>query len=365
MIPPLSGPSDPEALPLSPKRKGALPAQMDLFPRFRYMGSKFRLLEWLHATFAELSFTSCIDAFSGSAAVSYLLKASGKRVLANDSLHFSKELSSATVANSASQLAPDEIHFLIGSKARTDAEKFIERTFQGIFYSLDDLRFLDHVWVGIRHLAPEKRALALAALLRSCIKRQPRGLFTVAGDPERYKDGRRDLSLSLQEHFQEQVQVYNEAVFSNGLQHQARLGDVFELNPSADLVYFDPPYVPRADDNCYVKRYHFLEGLSCYWQGLDILASSKVKKIAKPFTPFSYRRTALEAFDRLFRLFADCIQVLSYSSNAFPGLGELTSLMQRYKRQVEVLRRPHRYHIGTHEAVKRNQVEEFLIIGLD
>ena len=40
-------------------------------------------------------------------------------------------------------------------------------------------------------------------------------------------------------------------------------GDALDV----DLVYLDPPYVPRADDNCYIKRYHFLEGLSTYWQG--------------------------------------------------------------------------------------------------
>jgi esterase/lipase superfamily enzyme len=46
----------------------------------------------------------------------------------------------------------------------------------------------------------------------------------------------------------------------------------------------DPPYVPLADDNCYIKRYHFLEGLACYWEGKELMMSSKVRKIVKPFT---------------------------------------------------------------------------------
>ena len=61
----------------------------------------------------------------------------------------------------------------------------------------------------------------------------------------------------------------------------------------------DPPYVPRADDNCYIKRYHFLEGLSRYWEGVTLLEDSRVKKIKKPYTPFSYRKDSLAAFDRL------------------------------------------------------------------
>ena len=67
-----------------------------------------------------------------------------------------------------------------------------------------------------------------------------------------------------------------------------------------------------------MKRYHFLEGLSCYWKGVRIMQDTRVKKIEKPYTPFSYRKTAIEAFDRLFRLYRDSIIVLSYSSNGFP-----------------------------------------------
>lgn len=125
----------------------------------------------------------------------------------------------------------------------------------------------------------------------------------------------------------------------------------------------DPPYVPRSDDNCYMKRYHFLEGVSCYWEDQTIMENSKVKKITKPYTPFGHRKDAVDAFDRLFRNFADATQVLSYSSNAYPDLDILVSLMKRYKKSVEVLRKTHRYHFGTHATAKRNVVEEYLIIG--
>lgn len=206
--------------------------------------------------------------------------------------------------------------------------------------------------------------MALAALLRSCIKRQPRGVFTVSGKAASYQDGRRDLSLSLKEHFLEQVSAYNAAVFSNGECNQAFTGDIFSLNgPPPDLVYMDPPYVPRSDDNCYMKRYHFLEGLSCYWEGQSILESSKVKKIEKPFSPFGHRKHAVEAFDRLFKTFEVSTQVLSYSSNAYPDLETLVSLLKKVKPKVVVHRKPHRYHFGTHASVKRNMVEEYLIVG--
>ncbi len=180
----------------------------------------------------------------------------------------------------------------------------------------------------------------------------------------RYDDGRRDLQLSIEEHFHEQVEVFNGAVFDNGKRHTAMQADVFAVDATeVDLVYLDPPYVPRSDDNCYIKRYHFLEGLSCYWKDLRILSDTKVRKIPKRFTPFSYRRTALDAFDRLFRQFQRSTIVLSYSSNAYPDLAHLESLLRAYKHDVTIHEKPHRYHFGTHRTVERAQVNEFLIVG--
>ena len=153
-------------------------------------------------------------------------------------------------------------------------------------------------------------------------------------------------------------------MFDNGRKNKALRSDIFELpRRKVDLVYLDPPYVPRSDDNCYIKRYHFIEGLSCYWQGLPIDTSTKVKKIAKRYTPFSYRRTAAEAFDRMFACFAKSTIVLSYSSNGYPDLDHLERLMRRHKSTVQVFEKPYRYHFGTHDAVERASVTEYLIVG--
>ena len=341
-----------------------MPEQVQRFPRFRYMGSKFRLLPWIHGTLGELPFDSVVDAFSGSGVVSYLLKSMDKQVRSNDALAFPSVLTAATIANNSTVLSAADLELLLSARSVGRDEQFIRRTFEGIFYTPDELTFLDDLWAGIRQMnSRTKRSVALAAILRSSIKRQPRGLFTV-GDPGRYQDGRRDLKLSLREHFIEQVASYNEAVFTNGHRNSSTCGDVFDVPQGADLVYMDPPYVPLADDNCYMKRYHFLEGLACYWEGKEMMMNTKVRKIAKPFTPFAYRHTALDAFDRLFRHFADSIQVLSYSSNAFPDLETLQGLMRRYKKSVDVVEKEHRYHFGTHSAVKRNVVREFLIVGV-
>ena len=339
------------------------PEGVPAYPEFRYMGSKHRLLQWLHGVLRTLKFQTAADPFTGSGCVAYLFKAMGKRVIASDFLNFPVVLASAAIANNEHRLEEPDLECLLGPVNK--GPNFIEKTFKGIFYNREDLFFLDRVSWNLKKLTHEhKRALAMAALIRSCLKKQPRGVFTVSGDLSHYDDGRRDLRLSIEEHFLEQVEAFNRIVFDNGYSHTVIRSDVFDLNSDGiDLVYLDPPYVPRSDDNCYMKRYHFLEGLSCYWKGVRIMENTRVKKIEKPFTPFSYRKTAIDAFDRLFSLYRNSIIVLSYSSNGFPDLEVLENLLRKYKGIVETHKKPHRYHFGTHDSVRRAEVDEYLILG--
>lgn len=340
-----------------------LPGQVSSFPGLRYMGSKKRLLPWIHDVLDNLDFETAIDPFSGSGSVSYLMKAMEKRTISSDFLNLSATIGKALIENSSTHLDGPAMKRLLAEPAST--HHFIEETFSGIFYTKEDLRFLDRISCNLRQLDnPNQQALATAALMRSCAKRQPRGVFTISGDLSKYDDGRRDLRLSIEEHFFEQVEIYNEAVFANGRRNKASRCDAFDAEVrGVDLVYLDPPYVPRSDDNCYIKRYHFLEGLSCYWQGLDIDYSTKVRKIPKRFTPFSYRRQAVEAFEKLFHCYRKQKIVLSYSSNGFPDLEQLTSILKKTKADVRVFKRDHTYHFGTHKTVKRAAVEEYLIVG--
>lgn len=351
-----------KAVPKHTERPHAL-VQTDLFPELRYMGSKRRLLPWIHEILDSLDFETALDPFSGSSAVAYLIKAMDRRSIASDFLNLSATLGKALIGNNTAHLDGPAMKRLLAEPANT--HHFIEQTFSGVFYTPEDLRFLDRVSCNIRQLdSAAQQALAMSALIRSCVKRQPRGVFTISGDLSKYDDGRRDLRLSIEEHFFEQVKVFNEAVFSNRRRNRAERKDVFKVGTrGVDLVYLDPPYVPRADDNCYIKRYHFLEGLSCYWQGLDIDYSTKVRKIPKRFTPFSYRRDAMEAFERLFMHFRNQKIVMSYSSNGYPDLNQLTDLLGRTKAEVRVFKRDHTYHFGTHDKVRRSSVQEYLIVG--
>jgi adenine-specific DNA-methyltransferase len=331
------------------------------YPRLRFMGSKHRLLPWIESVLEPLSFETALDAFSGSGCVSYLLKVMGKRVWSNDFLRFAADFARATVENSDETLDRNDLESLLLEP--DDRARFIEETFRGIFFADEDNAFLDRVSANLPKVSANRQAIARASLYRACLKRQPRGVFSVAG-LNRYDDGRRDLRLSLEQHFLESVDVFNRLVFDSGRAHEVTCQDVFAIGePLVDLVYLDPPYVPRADDNCYVKRYHFLEGLSNYWREAEFHPGSKVKKLRKRYTPFSYRREAENAFDRMFRRFRNSIIVLSYSSNGYPDLDVLVRLLEQYKSQVNVQQEAHRYHFGTHSAVRRSVVDEYLIVA--
>jgi DNA adenine methylase/adenine-specific DNA-methyltransferase len=324
------------------------------------MGSKYRLVPHLSEVFAGLGGATALDAFSGSGVVSYLLKALGYQVTANDFLTFPAVIARATVVNQGQTLTSADIERICGPPA--DDRDFIQRTFHGLYFTAADRAFLDSAWSHIDTMAGPGRDLAIAALVLACARRQPRGVFTVTGP--RYDDGRRDLRIPLRQHFRERAADYNRVVFDSGRPCTAVCGDVFDLAPQPwDVVYLDPPYAPPHDDNCYIKRYHFLEGLSVYWRGQPVMENTRTKKLPKRYTPFSYKHAVTGALRRTLRQFRDSAIVLSYSSNAVPDPGTVEALLREVKHEVEVRPVDHTYTFGTHPAARRRSAAEYLFIG--
>lgn len=335
-------------------------ARTAAFPRLRYMGSKYRLTSHLASIFDEVAGTAALDAFSGSGVVSYLLKAQGFAVTSNDYLRFPSIIAEATVVNDATHLTPEDIDLICSPSV--DDRDFIRTTFEGLYYNTDDREFLDSAWSHIASMTGAKRSIAISALVLAAARKQPRGVFTITD--RRYDDGRRDLRLPMADHFRERAAEYNSVVFDNGNEHRALSCDVFEIDPGGfDLVYLDPPYTPPTDDNDYIKRYHFLEGLSVYWEGQEIMADTKTKKLRKRFTPFAYKRTVTDALGRLFEKFQDSTIVLSYSSNAVPNADTILGLLRDVKGDATLYPVDHTYSFGTHATATRRAVSEYLFVA--
>src|SRR5260370_6503249 len=108
-----------------------LPEHVVDYPELRYMGSKHRLLPWIHGVLSTLNFETAADPFVGGGCVAYLLKAMGKRVIASDFLNFPSVLAAATIANSGQRLDGPAIKSLLA--ARRNGPHFLQQSLRGTF----------------------------------------------------------------------------------------------------------------------------------------------------------------------------------------------------------------------------------------
>jgi DNA adenine methylase len=328
------------------------------------MGSKAKLLTEIWGVASQFKFDTAVDLFAGSGIVGYMFKAEGKSVISNDYMALSHVFARAMLENSSEKLSANEAAALLEPHHPSDG--FVENTFRGLYFSDDDNRLIDTVRANIAALKnPNKHAVALSALIRTCFKKRPRGIFTYVG--HRYDDGRKDLVMTFRDQFLDAAGAISQAVFDNGRVHRAHHGDAVSADfGESGLVYIDPPYYSPLSDNEYVRRYHFVEGLARDWSGVEIQQHTLTKKFKSYPTPFSSRKGAAEAFDILFRRYRDSILLVSYSSNSQPTLDEMVSLLKKHKSHVEVLPVNYKYSFGTHGhkvGDNKNSVQEYLFVG--
>lgn len=111
-------------------------------PSTRYQGSKFKLLNWIGDNLRTLSFTTVLDAFGGTASVSYLLKSMGKNVTYNDYLHFNQTIGLALIENSNVLLSDEDVQFVLSKHGDREYDDFIFRTFEGIYFTTSENKWL-------------------------------------------------------------------------------------------------------------------------------------------------------------------------------------------------------------------------------
>ena len=328
------------------------------------MGSKNSLLPYIGDEIKKLKVKTIFDAFSGSGVVSYYLKSLGYEVISNDFMKYSANISKALVENNHVVISGDEINTLIKKNRRRS--NFISHTFKDLYFSDTDNEFLDNTIANIDNLECDyKKAIVLSALSRACLKRRPRGIFTYVGF--RYDDGRKDLQYGLMEHFLFALAEIQQAVFSNNEENLSLNESVLSIDGlKADLIYLDPPYYSKHSDNDYVRRYHFVEGLSKNWQGVTIQDETKTKKFKKYESPFNTKKGAYQAFESIIETYKDSIFLISYSSNSLPTKEEITAMLEKVGKTVRVTEIDYKYSFGNQgHKVKsnHNNVKEYLFLA--
>ncbi len=339
--------------------------QLSKYPPTRFMGSKNKIIEPIQQAIASQPCERVLDLFSGSGVVSYMLKACGKQVISNDYMAFSALITKALIENNTVTLPLAMAQSLL--EANSASDHFVEQTFNDLYFTRSENQLIDNIRANIKTLEnPYTQAIATSALVRACFKKRPRGIFTYVGN--RYNDGRKDLTTSLADHFLIAVKALNDAVFDNGKNNSAFRLDALKTEFSPDLVYIDPPYYSPHSDNEYVRRYHFVEGIACDWQGVEMQWETKTRKFKSYPTPFNTRKGTYEAFDTLFSMYRHSTLVVSYSSNSQPTKDEMLELLATYKSKVEVVSVNHRYSFGNqrHKVQNNNNaVSEYIFIASD
>ena len=340
-----------------------LSEQVSKYPATRFMGSKSKLLAEIWKVAARFKAKSVLDLFSGSGVVGYMFKAQGLQVTSNDYMAMSATFAKAMIENNTTKLSIDAAKKLLIKK--TESDHFVSNTFDGLYFSKEDNDLIDTIRTNIKKIRdPYKKAIAMTALIRACTKKRPRGIFTYVG--ERYNDGRKDLQKTLEQQFLEAVDAVNLAVFDNGCENKAIQGDALALEiGTPDIVYMDPPYYSKLSDNEYVRRYHFVEGLARDWKGVEIQEHTATKKFKSYPTPFSKKETTEEAFATLFEKYKDSILIISYSSNSLPTKEDMISMLEKTKKNVEVVPVDYTYSFGNQKDAKtnRNHVQEYLFVA--
>lgn len=317
---------------------------LDQFPQTRFQGSKLKLLNWIRSNVEGLDFHTVLDAFGGTGAVSYLFKTLGKQVTYNDLLRFNYYIGLALIENDGVILTEDDVEFLLTRHPEIEYPTFIQDTFQNIYYTDEENRWLDVVVTNIRQLNEQgeekyKKALAYFALFQAAIIKRPynlfhrKNLYLRIANVDRSFGNKTTWDTPFEEWFVQFVDEANEAVFDNGQETKAINYDALEVSGQYDLVYVDTPYISSKGTGVdYLDFYHFLEGI-VYYDGWSkrINYNTKHRKLKHEKSIWADKNHIHQAFDRLFARFQDSILVVSYRERGIPTKEELLDLLRKYK----------------------------------
>ena len=339
-----------------------------LFPSTRYQGSKLKLVNWIWGNTKGLEFDTVLDAFGGTGCVSHMLKGKGKQVTYNDVLKFNYYIGLALIENDETRLSEEEVDWLLVCHDDADLGSpieyptFIQDTFQGIYFTDEENRWLDVVVTNIRQLENRhKQAIAFFALFQACIIKRPfnlfhrKNLYLRLSNVERSFGNKTTWDTPFEMWFRLFVAEANGAIFSNGRANRAMNCGAFEIPGQYDLVYIDTPYISaNGSPTDYLGYYHFLEGLADYdkWKN-HIDYKSKHRRMKNGRSVWTDKHRIREAFDRLFQKFQDSILVVSYRRRGIPTVDEMLDLLRKYKGNVVDLNgRNYQYVLSKRQATE-------------
>ena len=279
----------------------------------RYLGSKTKLLPFIHQVFEEenITFFSFLDIFGGTGAVANSFNDGNHAVYVNDILESNRCSYNAFFGNQA--ISEMNISSLIAAynSLCPKSDNYFSRNFGGTFFSVNNARKIGEIREDIEkrfskgELNQRERDILITVLLYSADR-----IANTVGHYDAFRHGgnlERDLVLRMLELPKEGINKNNK-VFREDANELAKTIE-------ADVVYIDPPYNSRQ----YCDAYHLLENLA-EWKKPDVYGMAR--KMDRSHLKSRYCETNAP------RVFCDLIQnlrckyiVVSYNNMGAKGAG--------------------------------------------
>ncbi len=353
---------------------------INIVPKFRFIGSKHALLENIAEIIKKekIRGRAFFDVFSGSGAVGRYFK-EDYSIISNDSLYFSYVLQNALIVlNSAPSFNGLELRAPSFNKERDlNILDFLnnEKKFKGFIYKhytpaskntdgverkyfseingekIDAIRMKIETWFIHKKINKGEYFYLLASLLMAVQKVSnisgTYGAFNKTWDPRALKE------LTLKP-----IKVIN-----SKFKQTAFNKDIFEILNEivCDITYIDPPYNPRQ----YITNYHLLETIARY-DSPKISGKTGIRQYTeKDKSVFCSKGMAGQALIRLLEnLNSKCV-IISYNSEGLLSKESILEILKNSKffRKVKVYEFPYRRFKSNNRGHNAKEIMEYVFIG--
>jgi adenine-specific DNA-methyltransferase len=330
---------------------------MNKLPKINFIGNKEKIVKWICDNIPK-DVNSVFDAFSGGMSVSFEAKKRSFKVITNDVMKINYFLSKALIENNKEILTKEDIKTIFTGKPQ---KGFMYKNYSEVLFFSEECMELDLYRKNIEKLDSEyKRALSYSLIRRAMIRKMPYSRFNLPWEKikqlrdeeysyEKYKRKRAYHNKTFKEHFMDNLDEYNGAVFDNKTQNIAFNEDVFKIvhKIKTDLIYLDPPYTGTM--NNYFGFYGMLD---------EYILNKKLNAFENNFIN---KNNAINLFDNLFsKLTHFKYWMLSYNNSSYPTKEQLITLLKKYSDNIKVIERNHNYQLTGKN--KKNENKEYLFI---
>jgi len=344
---------------------------ISIFPSTRFLGSKVKLLPWILDNLSGLKFNTVLDAFGGTSSFSYAMKIQGKRVYYNDILRFNQIIAKAIIENDSEIVDKNLSLEVMKKKPNKKYKNIIQNNFFGMYFKPHEDIWLDVVIQNILDVKNEyKKAILLSSLFQACLIKRPFNLFhrnnlkIRTRDVERKFGNKTTWETSFRKHFLKFIAEHNRAIFDNNKSHKVLGGyDVLKIPVTRkfDLVYLDPPYLSKKSKINYLDCYHFLEGLSSYYnweKRIDKKSFTKKWSSNKEIEKWLDKEKIISLFEKMIKRYKDSIIVLSYRDDGIPSKKKIIEIFKKYRGKKPIIKeKPYKY------ALSNGSTKEMLFIS--